>query len=259
MDKINNIQFASGELKNGVYKEPYLPLIYFMQKIWVSCPHCQGPALIQSTIPIASRAVVFIDSNHEKVKVAYAKFSCNNCANHFALADNLWFGTLQVYGESVCPYCKQFGVKQKIQSESIIASAIKPKIPASVTIQATCPKCDNQYEIITANIKKISLHSSYDPIFHLPLLLQISFKKSNTLWAYNIEHLLELEKYITATLRKKNYKIDRAEYKPGHKYYDDVDESFSTNLPQWVKEAKNRNLLLKCINQLKDKLKKDML
>jgi hypothetical protein len=61
------------------------------------------------------------------------------------------------------------------------------------------------------------------------------------LWAVNIEHLNFLEDYVKAKLRERQPNINR---------------SISSRLPQWIKNRKNREDILRCIQQIKTDLSK---
>ena len=58
----------------------------------------------------------------------------------------------------------------------------------------------------------------------------------DTLWAYNMEHLDFLEKYVSATIREK---------------VPNINQSLASRLPNWIKSAKNRKSILKCILKLR--------
>ncbi|MFV0565434.1 MAG: hypothetical protein ACK5NB_06340 [Flavobacteriaceae bacterium] len=61
-------------------------------------------------------------------------------------------------------------------------------------------------------------------------------------WAQNLEHLIFLEDYVKAKLRER---------KPNR------NKSVASRLPIWMKDAKNRDEILKAINGLKTKLEKN--
>jgi ribosomal protein S27E len=69
----------------------------------------------------------------------------------------------------------------------------------------------------------------------------------NSLWAFHREHLEFLEGYVGATLRERSR--------------DEVlgwsNSSFASRLPKWLKSAKNREPILKAINELKAKCQLD--
>lgn len=81
-----------------------------------------------------------------------------------------------------------------------------------------------------------------DPLFGLPLWLQTPCC-GQVLWAYNLAHLNLLAQYIQATLR------ERQERKGNH-------HAIAVRLPRWIKLAKNRDTLLKGVQQLKVKASK---
>lgn len=77
-----------------------------------------------------------------------------------------------------------------------------------------------------------------DPIFNLPLWLQATVK-DHLFWAYNRRHLADIKNYVQAKLRERQ------------------STNFTTmveKLPQFIKEAKNRNALLKVIGTLEKKV-----
>ncbi|RYY12997.1 MAG: hypothetical protein EOO04_32665 [Chitinophagaceae bacterium] len=73
-----------------------------------------------------------------------------------------------------------------------------------------------------------------DPIFNLPLWYQSPFKNHN-FWAYNRQHLEDIAVYVQAKLRERQ------------------PAGFTTmveRLPQFIKEAKNREAILRIIEKL---------
>ncbi len=63
-----------------------------------------------------------------------------------------------------------------------------------------------------------------------------------TLWARNMAHLDFLENYVSANLRQRTANVNR---------------SVASRLPQWIKAAKNREEILKCIKRLREKYVKE--
>ena len=63
----------------------------------------------------------------------------------------------------------------------------------------------------------------------------------NTLWALNEAHLQWLEDYVSATHRSRPLSSN---------------QSLASRLPQWLTAAKNRRMVLKGIEKLKNKCKK---
>ena len=68
------------------------------------------------------------------------------------------------------------------------------------------------------------------------------------LWAYNLTHLVYIENYVRADLR------ERAKTNLGWK-----NNSMISRLPKWLKDAYNREEILKCIGKLKKTIPKDIL
>lgn len=95
--------------------------------------------------------------------------------------------------------------------------------------------CANCAHLDHWNGTQISVGSSVDWYFRLPLWLQISCC-GETLWAYNREHLEMLEQFVFAKLRERTNKGRN---------------SFFSKLPQWIKSAKNRGEILRAINRMR--------
>lgn len=77
-----------------------------------------------------------------------------------------------------------------------------------------------------------------DPYFGFPLYLQASCC-GHTFWAFNLAHLRYLEDYIQAELRECGYTHYR---------------SVISRLPKWMKSAKHRDEVLRCIGKVKASL-----
>lgn len=130
----------------------------------------------------------------------------------------------------VCPKCQGMGkvIPLEIKSDKLNAQLFAPR-------KFICLKC-----VYRDNWKahKILTGSNVDWYFRFPLWLQISCC-GELLWAYNLEHLEVIERYVSAKLRERN--------KKGR-------NSFLSKLPQWIKSAKNRDEILKAIGKLRTKL-----
>ncbi len=81
------------------------------------------------------------------------------------------------------------------------------------------------------------LNTAYDPFFGFPLWYVIE-TPYGTLWAYNLAHLTVIEHYIADKKRERNG-------------LPPTNNSLASRLPQWVKDAKHRELLLKLIQRSK--------
>jgi hypothetical protein len=90
---------------------------------------------------------------------------------------------------------------------------------------------------------RVCIGAAVDWYFHLPLWLRIGCC-GETLWAYNAEHLKYLEEYVGAGLRAR----------ARDEQYGWSNKSLASRLPAWIKSAKNRSEILKCIAKLKRRL-----
>jgi hypothetical protein len=82
-----------------------------------------------------------------------------------------------------------------------------------------------------------------DAYFGLPLWLAAPCC-GRILWAYNIEHLNLIERYISADLRQRSQPLPRSLYPM---------KSLVSKLPAWMASAKNRAAVLKAIAKLRQK------
>ncbi len=85
--------------------------------------------------------------------------------------------------------------------------------------------------------RSVQVGTNIDPYFKLPLWLQTPCC-GETLWAYNYRHLNFLEVLVGARLRESRTNLG---------------QTMAAKLPAWIKTAKNRDEVLKCIARLKDK------
>ncbi|MFD3309496.1 hypothetical protein [Streptomyces sp. NPDC058694] len=81
-----------------------------------------------------------------------------------------------------------------------------------------------------------------DPYFGMPLWLQVE-TRHGWLWAYNLEHLDLIRRFVQAPLR------ERAPwYDTGQKM------TLVARLPAWIKRAKNRDEILRAISRIQASL-----
>lgn len=81
--------------------------------------------------------------------------------------------------------------------------------------------------------------TAVDPFFYLPLWLKTDCE-GNLLWAYNFEHLKFLKDHVEAKLRERNGQ-------------DLANKSLGSRLPKWMTSKRNREIVLKKINELQNK------
>jgi len=127
-----------------------------------------------------------------------------------------------------------------------------------------CPKCSGKSSVTLsgdADVKCTCLNCGYtktksrngrsfywydenptDGYFGFNLWLQTNCA-GNSLWAFNSKHLKFLESYVGAALRER-----KKDEEWGWR-----NSSIASRLPKWLKSAKNREQVLKAINELKAK------
>lgn len=119
-------------------------------------------------------------------------------------------------------------------------------------VKVVCPNCgynkdlsEKPDSILYSSKDKLIAGRHYviggaiDPFFYLPLWLKTDVE-GHTLWAYNLKHLDFLRGHIEAKLRERN----------GQELFN---KSLGSRLPQWMTAKKNREILLKKINELQHK------
>ena len=85
--------------------------------------------------------------------------------------------------------------------------------------------------------------SPVDDFFHYPLWLQIPCC-GHTLWAYNLRHLDFLEAFVAAKLRER-----QPDEQAGWS-----NRSLFSRLPRWMRSRKNREVILKSIEKLRQSI-----
>ncbi len=200
------------------FTQPAYPTVYFSEKILVKCPDCGSVGHIDTEL---GKYTIPFPHNHKSI------FNCSSCGLKKETNEK-WYGYCQGFVGRSCGFC---GSQINYTSEPT-------KRPyESVTIK--CQSCNREkdYELKWYRYKE---EKPTDPYFGLDLWLQTDIK-DKILWVYNIDHLTYLKDYIASKLREDDGR---------HKY------SMITNLPQWIKSAKNRDLILKKLDRLEKKLEK---
>jgi hypothetical protein len=134
-----------------------------------------------------------------------------------------------------------------------------------------CPRCDKRAEVVsvkandsaTSIIRRLVCNrcgytKDYDAkadyignndwYFRLPLWLEMPCC-GESLWAYNEVHLNFLENFVRAEIRETGLKTRQVENP-----YSYVNKTLASRLPQWIKSAKNRAEILRCIEKLRKTL-----
>lgn len=153
-----------------------------------------------------------------------AKLTCKHCA-HSEKAINLIY-----YKVSVSAHCDNCGKKiSKVIPHS------KEKVDG---FAISCWNCGTTRIYRARNEEFSRAHNEFDqgldPIFHLPLWFQEEIK-GNLFWAYNRQHLHDIKKYVAAKLRERQTTWH---------------STMVEQLPIFIKEAKNREKMLKVIEKL---------
>ncbi|GEC05780.1 hypothetical protein SSP24_34350 [Streptomyces spinoverrucosus] len=81
-----------------------------------------------------------------------------------------------------------------------------------------------------------------DPYFGLPLWLQVE-TRHGWLWAYNLEHLDVIRRFVQASLRER-----APSYETGPRM------TLVARLPAWIKRAKNRDEMLRAVSRIHSSL-----
>ncbi|MBN7136114.1 hypothetical protein A7A76_15325 [Lysobacter enzymogenes] len=154
------------------------------------------------------------------------------CGLHAAQGD--WFGPVRAYGRRPCGYCghQWLGVNR-----------VYPGRPAHAPqrVNVRCPACKRDSEV------EVRMHphrgaEPRDPHLGLPLRL-LEPTRHGLLWAYNAEHLDELQRYVAATQRERLRSAGNA--------------SMISRLPAWMKLARHRATVLKALQRLQARLVED--
>lgn len=113
--------------------------------------------------------------------------------------------------------------------------------PKSVLVK--CDECESSFQIQPKSEKYLNCSPKeegliHDQVFGCPYYFQEDFK-GKLFWAKNREHLLEMENYVSSDLRTRlPYRMRMVE-----------------KLPTFIKEAKNREAILKILQKWKNSYK----
>ena len=129
-----------------------------------------------------------------------------------------------------CPQCEGSARSARIDSSNLDWFAPR---------RLTCLNCGH---VNTWSNKQISRgwRDAHDDYFELPLWLQTECCGA-TLWAYNVDHLDFIERFVRAELRERTEDAERGW----------MNASLASRLPHWLKAAKNRAKILRAIEALR--------
>lgn len=189
---------------------------HFYKEIFVKCPKCECKGVLKEA-----------PKNCECGRCTTMIFECKTC---FYKIDEPVY-QYKAYGKHYCGNCYE-----KFEYESQVFKE-KPE-----TYQVKCPHC-SFHEEIKPTISRIRKEPKKDGLVREPwhnLLLWFQKEVDNNIfWAYNLDHIDYLERYVQAGLRERNSKANYT-------------SSLVARLPQFVKAAKNREKLLKILKKWKE-------
>jgi len=196
------------------------PLSSFADKAIAVCPNCKGPALVKSP---SRYYFPFVPKN--------ARVHCLRCSFARKSSDSDWFGPATSIERKRCPSCG-FKWLRAVRHRGHLNAKRRQ------TIEAECPTCHKRTTLPICWVEEPFSGDAIDPAFGLPLWLQTRCS-GHTLWAYNRRHLSELQGYVAATLRER---VANGKW------------TMFARLPHWVKSAKNRDAVLRCLSRLESSL-----
>lgn len=195
----------------NTYKDKGYKKRYYIDKVDVVCPKCSHKAVLKTP-----------NQNQRELEV-----KCNNCFFTKKGVENSAFSNIQ---KIVCKNCNSvFDLETKDLPKTVKYANCK------------CPDCSHQNQVeveFSSNSSGVVYYQqTNNQCFGFDFWYQTNFK-NNCFWAYNLEHLNEIEEYVSAEVRKRHL----GEY-----------QSMVERLPKWIGSKKNRSDLLKAINKLKKK------
>ena len=204
-------------MKKLRFQQPMYSIYSFSENILVKCPQCEGLCSVKTKL---GKYGLWCGDNNT------SSLYCQECG-YTTHDKEKWFGYFQGILKMHCGFC---GTKIHYTSKP----TKNPLLPELVECKFC--KVEKTYPLVWERYKG---KETIDPYFGLELWLQTEVK-NNTLWVYNTDHIKYLQDYLQSTLREDDTR---------HKY------SMVSNLPKWIKLAKNRNLVLKKLKILEKQSK----
>lgn len=195
--------------ENNIYKDIGNTKWYYIDHIDVLCPKCSRKATLQTP-----------NSNRKQPDL-----KCNQCYYSKKGYEYTSFSKIQ---KVVCENCNSVF---DLETEKLLKSVEKAN--------CKCPDCNhmNQVKIKFDLYENGDMYSrqAKDQFYNLEFWYKTNIK-NHCFWAFNLEHLNEIEKYLSAGIRKRH-----------HGNY----QSMVERLPKWIINKKNRTVLLKAIKKMK--------
>jgi len=196
---------------DNTYKDKGNTKWYYIGIIDVVCPQCSNKATL----------------NTPNQNQSEPELKCSNCYYSKKGFQLFAFSNIQ---KIVCVNCnKIFDLETKDLTKTVKKAHCK------------CPDCKHQnqaeveFDLYTTG--GMYNQETRDQYFGYDFWYKTNFK-NNCFWAFNLEHLNEIQEYVLAEVRKRHL----------GKY-----QSMVEKLPKWIGNKKNRDDLLKIISKLKKK------
>lgn len=194
----------------------------FNNQIFVKCPKCEGKAVVK-----LEYTDEYKKENYNAI-IYHPIFECKQC---FYKLNELIYQYV-AYGNTHCSNCFEY---YEFESQILNAEPQKNK--------AKCPHCNFQEELEPKIKQVLKNRRIFDGLrreqwYNFPLWFQKEFN-GEVFWAYNLDHIDYLERYIKADLRERNNRGSG-------------NGTMASRLLQFVKAAKNREKLLKILKKWKE-------
>lgn len=198
-------------ISDNSYKDSGNTKWYYISHIDVVCPKCSSKANLKTPNQYQNKP----------------ELKCNNCS--FS-KNGFEYSTFSNIQKVICTQC-----------ESIFNLETKDLVRTLKKVNCKCTECNYQNQVTPEfDVYKsggMYNQQSIDQYYGLDFWYSAKFKNDN-FWAYNIEHLTEIEDYVSADLRKRH----KGNY-----------QSMVEKLPKWISNSKNRKAILNTIAKLKKK------
>lgn len=200
------------------YIDPGSALGAFCDEVYCQCPRCGKKAVTTAEIEY-----------HVPLWFKNARIRCLSCAFRKDWSKGELYGAVVGTARQRCPNCGHKWLSAEVRGNA--GGRLKEAQAVG------CPHCKQRVSLPLRWHNEWRGSDPVDPYFGYPLWLQ-SECCGEILWAYNPRHLQTLKSYIGARLRDGRNR---------HKW------AMTGRLPQWIKSAKNRGSILKCLERLEQR------
>lgn len=196
-------------------------LAHFADEVWCSCPECGNLAIVRAQ-----------PSSAPPWTLEKARIVCRSCPYTQEWSIDAWLGPAIGDAVGLCDSCGSL-LEREFRRQKF-----RHDLPESAVVR--CEVCGRESNT-KLNWRRPFEATAVDPYFSLPLHLKIGCGRGE-LWAYNPRHLDELIRFARARIRRRT-PIQGL--------------SMIARLPPWVKSAKNRGKVIKCLEALVEKARLD--